>query len=492
MEENQDKVIITMKKELLESERQELRKKHRKRFLIVLLCVFLFLAGTGLGFLFDKALHPSYEVSASRTLGEIEFILDKYWLYSYDYDDFIEEIEDKSFYGMTSFNEDPYTTYMSTREQEEFSSSINMNYVGVGVQYETLDGIHTIKKVFKNSPAEIAGLQVGDIFLEVEGVDVSNLSTDEIKALVIGEAGTKVSFVVKRGNEEKEITCIREKVDSSIYAYTQDDYVVLELLSFGLDTAENCMKYLDEYTSYDKLIIDLRDNSGGYQTSVEEIAGLFIGNEEVYMIQQDKDGNEVIDYTDCKKTYDNFKNIVILVNQNTASAAEVLAICLKEQLDNVTLVGTTTYGKGVVQSQFSLSNGATIKVTTSKWLSPNYVWINGKGIKPDEEVKLHEIMYKLFYVMKEDSSYELDSVSSFTSTAQLSLDYLGYEVGRNDGYFDEATKQAIEQFQLDNNIEVTGILDVNTYNSIYYQVCVASTNYLNDTQKLRAIELLHQ
>lgn len=492
MEDNQDKIIITMKKELLESERQELKQKRKNKFLIVLLCVFLFLSGTGLGFLIDRIIHPSYDVSANRTLGEIEFILDKYWLYSYDYEDFINEIEDKSFYGMTSFSNDPYTTYMSTKEQEEFSSNINMNYVGIGVQYETLDGIHTIKRVFKDSPAEIGGLQVGDIFLSVSGIDVTDLSTDEIKALVIGEAGTEVNFVVKRGNEEKEITCIREKVDSSIYAYTQDDYIVLELLSFGLDTANNCMKYLDEYTSYDKLIIDLRDNSGGYQTSVEEIAGLFIGNNKVYMIQEDKDANEVVDYTDCKKTYDNFKNIVILINQNTASAAEVLTICLKEQLDNVTLVGTTTYGKGVVQSQFVLSNGASLKVTTSKWLSPNHVWINGEGIKADEEVKLHDVMYQSFYVMKEDSFYQKDSVSTYTKTAQLALNYLGYDVDRNDGYFDEQTLQAIKKFQLDNGLIDSGILDVTTYNTIYYQVSVASTKLENDMQKLRAIELLHQ
>lgn len=491
MIEDDDKVVIRVKKEYLDSEIKEMKQKRRKVLFSILLCVFLLAGGFAIGLLTDNFIHPTYDMEADTTLGEIEFILDKYWLYSYDYEDFINEIENKAFYGMTYFNEDPYTTYMSNDESNNFVTNINMNYVGVGLQYESINGINTIKKIFKESPAEIAGLEVGDIILEVDNTPVNDLDTDGIRALVIGEAGTKVNFLVKRGNEEKLITCIREKVDSSIYAYAQDDYVVLELLSFGVDTAENAMKYLDEYTGYDKLIIDLRDNTGGYQTSVEEIAGLFIGNGQVYMLQQDKEGNEYTDYTDCAKTYTNFKKIVVLTNGNTASAAEVLAICLREQFPDVTLVGETTFGKGVVQSTFTLLSGASLKVTTTKWLSPNGVWINGEGIKPDVEVRLHDVMYENFYILPEDQEYQYDSVSNYTRLAQLSLDYLGYGVTRFDGYFDEDFEEVLKQYQEDSDLEVTGILNPGTYDCLYYDVLKSSTELFNDVQKVKAVEILH-
>ena len=491
MIEDNDKVVIKVVKTPLASERKEKKQKRIKTIIIIALCVFLLLGGFVVGLFSNRIIHPSYDMEANTTLGEIEFILDKYWLYSYDYEDFIDEIENKAFYGMTYFNEDPYTTYMSNDESNNFVTNINMNYVGVGLQYESINGINTIKKIFKDSPAEIAGLEVGDVILAVDDTLIESLDTDEIKTLVVGEAGTQVTFLVRRGNEEKRITCVREKVDSSVYAYAQDDYVVLELLSFGIETAQNTMKYLDGYTDYDKILIDLRDNTGGYQTSVEEIAGLFIGNEQVYMRQVDKDGNEYVDYTDCAKTYDNFKKIVILTNKNTASAAEVLTICLKEQFPDATIVGETTFGKGVVQSTFTLLSGDSLKVTTTKWLSPNGVWINGEGIKPDVEVRLHDVMYENYYILPENQDFCYDTVSNYVRLAQLSLDYLGYDINRFDGYFDSEFEEELMKYQADSDLEVTGILNSGTYNALYFDMLRASTESFNDVQKVKAIEILH-
>lgn len=486
----EEKVIITAKKEYLSSEKEEIKQSFRRRLLIVFLCFLLAIATFTGGYFSYKLFHPSYSINEETTLGEIEYILDHYWLYSNNYDDFIKSIEDKAFYGMSFFPEDPYTTYMSYDESTDFYSSINMNYVGIGVQYESIDNVNTIKKVFKDSPAFIAGLLVGDIIEKVDGTSVDGLNADEIKQLVLGEKGSKVTISVKRGIDYLDIPVYRDAVDSSVYAYTQDDYVVLQLLSFGLDTGKNTMKYLDEYLDYDKLIIDLRDNTGGYQASVEEIAGLFIGNNEVYMKQVDKNGNEVIDKTHCEKTYDNFRKIIVLTNSQTASAAEVLTICLKEKNENVTLVGTTTFGKGVVQSEFKLSNGASLKVTNTKWLSPNGVWINGEGIKPDEEVFLHDVLYETFYVMSEQEQYEYDDVSNYVKVCQLALDYLGYDVDRFDGYFDESFLEALNEFKTDNNLESDGILDKDTYSLIYSKTSIASIDPAKDSQMLRAIELL--
>jgi len=491
MNKEEDKVIIPVHKELLESERKELKAKRKKTLGIIIICVFLFLSGLAIGFVAYAAFNPRKEVKQTDTLGQIEYYMEKLWLYANDYDDLIDTLEDNSFYGMTTYANDPYTTYMSNDELNSFSTSINMNYVGIGVQYSSIDGVNTIDKVFKNSPAEEAGLLAGDIILYIDGHDISTLDTTEIKNLVIGEAGSIVNVVIKRFNEVLKIDVVRGAVDSSVYASTNDDYVLLEINSFGVDSADNIMNYLNDYEDYSKIIIDLRDNSGGYQSAVAEIAGLFIGNNEVYMLQEDKDGNLKTDYTKCSKTYDNFKQYVVLVNNNTASAAEVLAICLKEQLPDVKLVGVTTYGKGVVQTTLSLKNGAALKLTTSKWLSPNGVWINGEGITPDIEVKLDDVLYEKYLSISEGTTYELDQVASQIKTAQKCLKFLDYEVKRTDGYFDESLAKALRQFKIEHNLSNDSILDSETYNSLLSSVTYEwANNPLKDYQMQKAIELL--
>ena len=486
----EDKVRIKMNKVLLASEREELKKKRQKTIITTVIVIILFFAGVGVGYKINKIKHPSYDLEAKTTLGEIEYILDKYWLYSYDYDEFIQTIEDNAFYGMASFDEDPYTTYMSADEISMFATSINMNYVGIGVSYTPADGLAVVKKIFKDSPAQVAGMMVGDIITHVDGESIKDYTSTQVKNLVMGEVGSKVVLTVQRANEVLDITVVRDNVDSSVYAYATDNYVVLQLLSFGKNTAATCMTYLDSYSDYKNLIIDLRDNGGGYQSSVQEIAGFFIGNNEVYMRQVDKNGNETIDYTKCEKTYDNFENIILLVNDSTASAAEVLTICLKEKL-NVTIVGVTTYGKGVMQSEYSLSNGGYIKVTSYKWLSPDGICINGDGIAPDYEVYLPDLLYESFSTMDEQE-YAYDSVSEYARVCQVALKFMGYDVNRDDGYFDKEFEDAIKKFQEDHDLEVNGILNDKTYMSIYYEAYVLSVLPQYDTQMLKAVELLEK
>lgn len=489
----EEKIILTMKKQPLASERTEIRKKRLRRILLIVLCSFLLSFGVYFGYQVAKKDYESMTIDSVNTLGEIEYLLNNYWLYANEYDDLNRDLEDKAFYGMSIFEDDPYTTYMSKKEIDEFSTSINMDYVGIGLQYTNYNDISTVDKVFKDSPAEKAGVLAGDIIKAINGESVDGLQTSEIKDKIIGEEGSEVIVTFQRGNDLLDISIIRGSVDSSVYCYVQDDYVIMELNSFGSETAKTIMNYLDQYTNYNKIIIDLRGNSGGYQSAVEEIAGLFIGDGQVYMKQINKDGKETIDKTKCSKTYDNFEKIVILTDSSTASAAEVLTICLKEQFEDCTTVGLTTYGKGVVQTTFTLSDGSSLKVTSTKWLSPNGLWINKTGIKPDYEIKLPEVMYELIYVMAEDDKYEIDSVSEYVKLAEKCLQFLEYDVDRTDGYFDESFKQALISYKTKNNLGQDAILDKKTYDFIYSEVIhLASNNPQYDTQMLKAIDLLHE
>jgi len=493
--EEEKKVTIKLTKVPLESEREEIKSRRIKRVVIVLCCLIFLFLGILIGYLYKSSKTQNVVIqtdgSASSKIDEVKEMFNYSWLYKNEHEDLGTELTDKALYGMTSFENDPYTTYMSKDEVSEFAQSINMNYVGIGVQYTYINDIAAITRVFKDSPAEKAGLLPGDLMIKVDGKDISGHTTEEIKAMVIGEEGTKVVITVNRQGEEKDVEVIRGTIDSTVYVYTKGDVVVMDLMSFGENTSKECIHYLDDYKDYSKLIIDLRDNGGGYQTAVQEVAGLFLGPNKLVMKQIYNDNSQNDFMTISDTYYDNFKDVIILINENTASAAEVLAICLKELHPNATLVGTTTYGKGVVQSNYTLSDGSALKLTTSKWLSPNGVWVNGEGVKPDVEVKLDDAIYQTAFKMEDGDSYSLDSVSIYVGAAENGLKYLGYNVTRVDGYFDLSFEIALNEYKVKHNQEADGILDKKTYESI---ISSMSYEYLNneskDYQMLKALEML--
>lgn len=486
-----DKYYFDLKRVPLETEREEKRRNRKKRFLVFLLCLFLFVLGALIGYLLYGKLHQVYDLDSKDVLGEIEYDMDNYWLYSSEYEDLKSTLEDKAFYGMTNFEDDPYTSYMSTEEMEAFSTSINMDYVGIGVEYSTVDGKAIVRRVFKLSPAEKAGILPGDIIVEVDGINIEDKTSDEIKELVLGEKGTDVVIGVERSGQKLQLTCTRDSISNTAHTYEDDGYLILELSSFGNNTAKEISSYLDEYTDRESIIIDLRDDTGGYQTSVKEVCGLFIGNDKVYLKQKDSKGRETVDYTRASKVYDNFKNIVIIINEDTASAAEVFALCLKEMHPNTTIVGVTSYGKGVIQTNRALSNGGILKMTAYYWYSPSGASIHNVGIKPDYEVRMPDIAYEYYTELNDDESYGIDSVSNVCRIGQIALDYLGYEVNRTDGYFDSSFENALIQYKADNNLGDSPILDKDTYSSIISSaVRELLTNLSKDSQLNKAKEVV--
>lgn len=485
------KYYYDLHKVALQSERQEKKQKMRKRFIIFLLCFVCLLTGIFSTYFVFKKIYPKYDYNSTHVMGEVEYTLKNYWLYGNEYEDLLNDLEDKALYGMTSFVDDPYTTYMSYDEQYQFYSSINMDYVGIGVEYAYFNNVALIKKVFKDSPAEKAGIMPGDIIVAIDGKSVENMASDDIKENVLGQEGSDVIVTVSRKGTDIDFTVTRASVSYSSYAYQEDNYVVLQINSFGANTEDEIINYLDDYQDYEAIIIDLRDNSGGLQSSVKQISGLFIGPDKVYLRQEDSQGNKSADYTQCKKTYDNFKKIVVLVNENTASAAEVLAICLKQQHDNVTIVGMTTYGKGVIQSQRLLSNGGSLKYTSYYWYSPDGDSINKVGIIPDVEVKMPDLYYEYYYQLAENESYGLDTVSNYTRICQLALNFIGYYEGRTDGYFDQEFADCLCKFKADNGLGNEALIDSETYDLL-----ISHANYelLNnaekDNQMLKAKEIV--
>ncbi len=493
MEENKEKTVrIKLKKEPLGQERIELEKKKRQKIVISLVCLFLFIFGLLIGFLFAN-INRSEQVETYSKFDEIKNIMKNSWLYKDDYSDLDDTLENQAYVGMTTFVDDPYTAYMSSSDAVEYyNKQINMSYVGFGVTY--VPNTFVITRVYKGSPAENAGIRVGDIIISVNGTKLEGKTSKEINELVYGEEGSVIDLEIKRDNETINVKAVRSSFEQTVYASKLDDIVYLEIMSFGVNTGNECIEYLNDYKDCSKIIIDLRDNTGGYESAVQEVAGIFLGKDKLVMQKIYSANKKDSDYTISNAYFDNFTDIVILTNGHTASASEVLTLALKEGHDNVTIVGKTTYGKGVMQSKYNLSDGSSIKLTVAYWTSPSGVSINGEGISPDVEIDNPKILSYIgaSFDGGDNGFYEYDSVSTYTNIVQYALDYLGYDIDRFDGYFDSSTLNSLNLFKQDYGLDVDGKIDFETYRTIIAKVIeLESVDYSKDDQLNKGREILN-
>ena len=439
-----------------------------------------------------NAIFRSSTMNSEKKISETLDIMENDWYFGKDIDDLDTRLTDQALTGITENDEDKHTEYMSKEEMESFTQSINRNYVGIGVQYITTDNTAIVEKVFKDTPAEKAGVKAGDIIHSVDGVDVTGFTSSEIKEAVQGEEGTKVVIGLIRDGKNISLEITRGAVSSTAYGeMLENDIAYLELYQFGTSTPDEVKSYLDDFTSAKSLIIDLRDNSGGYLDSVEGVASCFLDKGTTVMSQEFSNGEIKVTSTSSDK-YTDIQNIVILVNENTASAAEVLTLALKQQRNDVTIVGTTTYGKGTVQVSKQFDDGSAIKYTTSKWLSPDGTWVNEVGITPDEEVKLDDVFYEQFTNLEDDESYTVDNVDESIQDAQKCLNYLGYTVDRTDGYFSSKTGEELKKYKEEHNLTSDEILNQETYNALRSSVLLDwNTTTTHDTQLAKAKEILN-
>ena len=505
IEEQEDELRrIKLKRHMWEDEAsyRKLEKSNKQlKTLVVILSIIALLSGWILGSFIPltnktgSTLDMNLNLDSNKKIETIKDIMEKNWLFGKDIEGLDTRLETQALQGMTTNPEDPHTEYMSKEEVEEFMQGINRNFVGIGVQFISNEGLSIINRVFKDSPAEKAGVQSGDIIVGIDGKDAVGLTSDEVKERVTGDEGTDVTLTLKRQGKEIDITITRGKVSATVFGEVLDNKVgYIQLYQFGETTATEMDPYLEDFkeAGVEKLIIDLRDNGGGFLDALGQVASRFLEAGTLVMREEYTDGT-VEEITSRKGHYfDNFGPIVILINQNTASASEVLTMGLKEQRSDVTLVGVKTYGKGTVQVTRTFDDGSALKYTTSKWLSPNGVWVNGEGIMPDVEVEVPAIMKESGVSLEEDETINEDTVSFAARYAQLSLEYLGYKVDRVDGYYSKETKEAIKKFEEDYELKADGLLDDNTLTAMVSAITLDwYTSSVHDTQLNKALELLN-
>lgn len=490
----EEKVVIHLEKHRWPDEVSALSRQRWTNRLLIVMVVVAFLSGWLISAQLNVTTLTPVDNSRYARLDAIVNTLSSTWFYGKDITNIEETLIERAIKGMIEQNGDPYTEYFSPEEYLQFSNSITTNFVGIGVQIYNLDGVTVVEKVFRNSPAESFGVLPGDIIYKVDGTDVTGLEVSDIASKVRGERNTVVSIEFIRGNTSIVKDIVRDQIRSSAYGeMLNQEIAILEINQFGSDTADQVKDYLDFFkdSNATKLIIDLRDNGGGFLDTLLKISAFFLDKDTLIIQQQLRDGRVEQGFVTTQSRYVNFEDIVILVNQNSASASEVLAAAMSEQ-GNFTLIGTTTFGKGTVQITRPFSDGSALKVTTAQWLSPEGNSIQDIGITPDVEVSLHPFFTTTRQLMSEEDFVNVDSVSDFVMIAQMALDFLDYNPGRMDGYFSTQTLEALNAYASDFSLESVDQLTPMIYRSLYTQVY--REWYTNkrqlDPQLLKALELL--
>lgn len=305
-----------------------------------------------------------------------------------------DKLIDGAVEGMISSVGDTFTSYSDTDSTSSFDETINGSYEGIGCTVATLEnGTISVIDMFEDSPSCKAGLKVGDIILKVDGESYEGKNSNDISNYIKNSGKSKIVLTVKRDNEEKDISINLSKVEIphvSGKVIEQDSKKIgyIKISLFASNSYKQFKNKLDELekSNIDDLIIDVRDNSGGYLSSVTDICNLFLDKGKViYQLEDSKGKVKKKDTTKEKRKYD----IVVLINGGSASASEILASAIKESYGG-DIVGTNSYGKGTVQQTKKLLDGSMIKYTTQKWLTPDGNSINEVGVTPTKVVELNE------------------------------------------------------------------------------------------------------
>lgn len=327
-------------------------------------------------------------VKESRKLLTLKKYIDKYYLEPVG----SEELMEGAAKGMFQALEDPYSVYMDKEEFKEFNESTSGSYGGIGVIVTDEGGYVTVVAPIEDTPGEKAGLKTGDKIIKVDGKEVTGIGLEKATALMKGKKGTKVVLTVSRENRAEPLV-IEIKREDIVLKTVKSDMLenkigYIRISMFDQDTGKEFKKALaDIKTKHAKaLILDLRQNPGGFVTQCVDVADELL-DKGVIFYTEDKDKNQVITHSKDGKIDIPF---VVLVDEGSASASEIVSGAVKDRKAGL-LIGTKTFGKGLVQSVEKLDDGSGFKLTIQKYYTPNGIDINKVGIEPNIQVQALEI-----------------------------------------------------------------------------------------------------
>lgn len=302
-----------------------------------------------------------------------------------------DKLVESAINGMVSSIGDEYTSYSDKDVTDNFNEAVNGKYMGIGALIMKSENDLVIYKVFEDSPSYRAGLKDGDIILKLDDKDTKDMSVNDIASIVKNDGNKEVKLLVKRGEENLDITIVKDMVELPVVSgkvINHNDkkigYISLSIFSSVASEQFNKQLFKLEKEGISGLVIDVRGNSGGYLTTVTDIASYFLKKGDIiYKLEVNDKVTVRKDKTKESRDYP----VAVLIDKNSASASEILASSIKESYNGY-VVGTNSYGKGTVQQTLVLSDGSMIKYTIEKWLTPLGNWINEEGVIPTNYVEL--------------------------------------------------------------------------------------------------------
>lgn len=417
-----------------------------------------------------------------------------------------EELYQGMIDGMISSLDDPHTRYFDAEAYQSFQENTGESYIGIGVGVIMVEGLLVVDEVFSESPADEAGIRANDIIAFVDGIDVRNMDLYEIISMIKGEEGTTVLIGIFRPGIADMIPLELTRaviVNSSIFYTTYEDsgqtIGYIEVKQFGGDTDTKFANAIEalEALGIDSMVVDLRNNGGGQLDTVINMLQEFLVEDQYPMFYTEQYQNGTFyhsDYYGANADYKDY-NIITLVNGGSASASEVFASAMQEH-GNYTLLGTRTYGKGTMQS-YNIALTSTVNdrlyLSIGKWFTSDGNWVHfdggSDGIEPDMVVAetVERTAYKMF--LFDGETFVYDQVDVRIQNMQYILSAMGYDV-RQDGYFDDATEDAIIDVQTSNGMTADGIVTNDVLSVMNDALDAYQDNPDNDPQLMAAIAYL--
>ena len=380
-------------------------------FMITAFSMYSYFNNTSLVSMFETVSSQENSENSSKStdlekyLKRIKSTINRYYLWNDQIDE--EKLKEGAIKGYVEGLGDEYTEYIPAEEMEDYTENITGNFVGIGI-YMIADkdsGRVVVYYPIPESPAEKAGVKAGDQIISVDGTEYTADDFNTIADYIKGEEGTTVNLEVERNGERIKFEIKREKINTNpiTIEMLENNIGYLKLPSFDEDTSKDFEEKVKELQSQgaQSLIIDLRNNGGGIVSEATDIADMLLDKGQTIISTVDKDDKKEITYSKKAPTFT--MPITVLVNENSASASEILACSLKDN-ERAKIVGTKTYGKGIIQTLLSLTDGSGLKITTEEYYTPKGTTIHKVGIDPDEEVKLPDTVKSIYSVTKDEDT----------------------------------------------------------------------------------------
>jgi carboxyl-terminal processing protease len=364
-----------------------------KKFFVSIFLVSIVLTSFGLGIYFGKSqckICPPEEIDFSL-FWEAYHKLQEKFVDKEKID--IQKIIYGAISGMVNSLQDPYTVFLTPEQSKRFEEDVKGTFEGVGMEIGIKKGQLQVIAPLEGTPAQRAGLKAGDKILKIDDKSTEGMTLEEAVSLIRGPKGTKVKLTIFREGweKEREFEIVREVIQvPSLKWEMKDDIIYLRIYQFSerasFDFAKAAIEILSKPSQ--KMILDLRDNPGGYLEVAQDIAGWFLEEGKTVVIEDFGNGERKEYKSEGPAKFSDYK-IVVIINQGTASGAEILAGALRDNLGTI-LIGEKSFGKGSVQEMEKLSGGSSLKITVAKWLTPKGKLISEIGLEPDVKVEMTE------------------------------------------------------------------------------------------------------